>query len=71
MGKGGSSKVVYQTAPVVTPAIARSISKDTQSAQALQQSDRDRHNGIGATYLRYFQGRQQNGGAGKATLGGK
>ncbi len=71
MGKGGSSKVVYQSAPVVTPAIARSISHDTQSVQALQKNDRDRHNGIGATYLRHFQNRQQNGNGGKATLGGK
>lgn len=71
MGKGSSSKVVTAAAePSVTPAIARSIAQDTESAQMLQAQDRERLRGISNTYRRYSSDSQQAAQGGNKTLGG-
>ena len=59
MSKGGSSGAIQQV-PIysasdqetVTPAIAKSIAQDTESAQAQQLQARQRLRGVSSTYLR-------------------
>lgn len=75
MGKGGSSGVAQQV-PVysaseqetVTPAIAKSIAQDTESAQAQQLLARQRLRGVSSTYLRGTDLASTTAG-GKAKLG--
>ncbi len=50
--------------PIVTPAVARSISRDTEVAQSAQTAQRARLYGITSTYNR-FKGADQNNGAQK------
>ena len=61
MGKGSSSSAYPQSAAWmnsssqaanVTPAIAKSIAKDTESAQATQLEARQKMRGVASTYLR-------------------
>lgn len=74
MGKGASSQVA-QAAPVVQPAIAKTISADAENVAQLQVSGSRAMDlsGIAATYsmadrrMRLAQGQGQ----GNATLGGK
>lgn len=69
MGKGSSSRVATAAPePSVTPAIAKSIAADNESAQLLQAQERERLRGISQTYRRYSSA-SQNGG--NATLGGR
>lgn len=70
MGKGSSSQVVApaEQEPIVTPAVARSIAADTESAQIIQAQERERLRGISHTYRRY-SGESSN--SGNVTLGGQ
>ena len=70
MGKGSSSQVVApaEQEPIVTPAVARSIAADTQSAQIIQAQERERLRGISHTYRRYSSTSQNEG---NSTLGGR
>ena len=65
MGKGGSPQIAYTQdttdyaaqsaaaqASTVTPAIAKSIAQDAESAQAQQLAARQRMRGVSSTYLR-------------------
>ena len=64
MGKGGSSAAAVQPATVyssteadtVTPAIAKSITRDTASAQQQQVQQRQRLRGVAGTYLQGLAG---------------
>lgn len=77
MGKGGSSGAyAAQQVPTysateqetVTPAIAKSIAQDTESAQAQQLLARQRMRGVSSTYLRGTDIASTTAG-GKAKLG--
>lgn len=69
MGKGSSSSTtVYQPAPpAATPAVARAIKRDVQSAQTTQVNERERMRGISSTYQRFNTGDENKKGS---TLGG-
>ena len=76
---GGVSSQVVQYVPVetsaaakepeVVPAVAKTISRDTSSAQASQLRERQRMSGIASTYENARR-KQQESGSGNATLGG-
>lgn len=70
MGKGSSSQVVApaEQEPIVTPAVARSIAADTESAQIIQAQERERLRGISNTYRRNSSTSQNEG---NSTLGGR
>lgn len=78
MGKGSSPTIAYQQtaeqsysapqAETVTPAIAKSIARDTESAQAQQLQARQRLRGVSSTYLRGTELASATAG-GKAKLG--
>jgi hypothetical protein len=70
MGKGSSSQVVApaEQEPIVTPAVARSIAADTESAQIIQAQERERLRGISNTCRRYSSTSQNEG---NSTLGGR
>lgn len=62
-GGGGTTQVV-QAEEVVTPAVAKSVERDTESAQAAQAERRNRLRGIRSTYSRFAaQGGGQAAGA--------
>lgn len=67
MGGSKSSGAVYKAEEVVTPAVARSIAADTESAQAAQAEARSRKRGIRSTYNRFAsQNSAMAGGTGAA-----
>lgn len=66
MGSSRGSSQVVRAEEVITPAVGRSISKDTASAEASQREARERMRGIRSTYSRFaWQG--QAGGTGSST----
>lgn len=74
---GGASSQVVQYVPVETaaakepeviPAVAKTISRDTSSAQVTQLRERQRMSGIASTYENARK--KQDAGSGNATLGG-
>lgn len=83
MGSSGASSQVVKyvptetsaaaTEPVVTPAVAKTISRDTESAQQAQLRERQRMFGISSTYAN-LKKKSESGGSGSttgnATLGG-
>lgn len=57
--------------PIVTPAVAKTISRDTESAQQAQRMQRERMNGLASTYSELKRRSQPVGtSGGNATLGG-
>lgn len=82
MGSSGASTQVVKyvptetsaaaTEPAVVPAVAKTISRDTESAQQTQLRERQRMNGLASTYSE-LKRRNQSGGApsGNSTLGGE
>lgn len=52
MGSGSSTKI-YKAEETVTPAVAKSVGADTESAQASQMEARSRMRGIRSTYNRF------------------
>lgn len=68
MGSKGASTKVVQAEETVTPAVAKEVAQDTESAQSAQREARSRLRGIRGTYAR-FAGSDQNGGSLKSTLG--
>ncbi|MBP5791978.1 MAG: hypothetical protein J6W80_06965 [Kiritimatiellae bacterium] len=67
MGGSGSTRVAQAPEETVTPAVARDISRDTESAQAAQKQARSRLRGIRSTYSRFTSGQTagQNGASSK------
>ena len=65
MGSSGGSSQVVRAEETVTPAVAKDIGRNTESAAANQQQARSRLRGIRSTYANYAQ----QGGTGNGTRG--
>lgn len=66
-GGGGVNTGVVKAEETVTPAVAKSVAQDTESAIAAQQESRARLKGIRSTYTRFAnEGNSSSGANGSA-----